>query len=106
MSLAIAAYQQPVLSMPGSPSVICADLPVQQESLDSMQMVHTEGGWVLEACIIAAGIVVAGWLVADAVEDAVEDALPDCDDPHVSISYDFDDNEITVEIDCGEEEGG
>ena len=100
MSLAVSTYQEPVLSIPGSPSVICADLPVQQESLDSMQMVHTEGGWVLEACIVAAGIIIGALLVDDDEDDEF------CDDPHVSISYDFDDNEITVEIDCGEEEGG
>ena len=106
MGLAIAAYQQPVLSIPDSPSVICADLPVHQESLDSVQMTHAEGGGILEACIIAAGIIVAGWLIGEAIEDAVEDALPDCDDPHITISYDFDDNELTAEINCGDEDGG
>ena len=100
MSLAIAAYQQPILSMPGSPSVICEDLPVHQESLDSVQMTQAEGGWILEACIIAAGIIVAGIIIDDDDDDEF------CDDPHVSISYDFDDNEITVEIGCGDEEDG
>ena len=100
MSLAIAAYQQPVLSMPGSPSAICADLPVQQESLDSMQMAHTEGGGIFEAIII--GIIVAAAIV-NIPPPPDPDPVPD---DQCSISYDFDGDEITAEINCEDEEEG
>ena len=49
MSIAVSAHQPRMLSMPESSSVICADLPVRQESLDSSQMANAEGalwGWV------------------------------------------------------------
>ncbi|MCY3683908.1 MAG: hypothetical protein OXH16_21110 [Gemmatimonadetes bacterium] len=103
MSLAVSAYQEPVLPIPDSPSVICTNLPVHQESLDSVQMNHTEGGWVLEACIIAVGIAAAGWFIGESIPDP---EFPECPDPHITISYDIDDNEITAEIDCGDEEDG
>ena len=96
MGLAIAAYQQPVLSIPDSPSVICTNLPVHQESLDSMRMTHTEGGWGTLEIIVIGIILCALW------PDEPEPE-PEPDNP-CSISISFDDNEMTAEIDCGEEE--
>ncbi len=112
MSLTVSAYQEHMPSVPESSSVICADLPVRQEPLDSAQMAQAEGelwGWVAVGAGLAIGGAIAGWLISEAIEDAVPEIpipeIPNCPDPHITISYDFDDNELTAEIDCGNEDG-
>lgn len=94
MSLAVSAYQEPVLSMLGSPSVICADLSVHQESLDSIQMTHTEGGWVLGTAYIDPLFITL--IIAEAVENSDSS----------SVSCGCEDQELIAEIDCGNEEDG
>lgn len=46
-----------MMSIPESPSVICADLPVREESLNSVHMAQTEGklwGELLVVAVVAA----------------------------------------------------
>ena len=97
MSIVVATQEARMLSVPEFSSVICADLPVRQESLDSGQMAQTEGGWGWLA--VAAGVVVAGWIIANAIDRAI----PDCDKvDKVIVTYDIDDNEIQAEIHCAD----
>lgn len=98
MSIVVATQEGRMLSVPESSSVICADLPVRQESLDSGQMAQAEGqiwGWVA----VGVGIAVAGWFIGEAIEDAI----PDCDKiDKIVLTYDIDDNEIQAEIHCAD----
>ena len=95
MSIAVLAHQPRMLSMPESSSVICADLPVRQESLDSSQMANAEGalwGWVV-------AITGGAYLLYRGVKYLLNiDPFPDkC---WVSFTWDFDDNEAEIDFDC------
>ena len=102
MSIAVLAHQPRMLSMPESSSVICADLPVRQESLDSSQMANAEGalwGWIVGG---AAGLYLlyrgAKYLIKRRIEDAFDDPpLPAC---RVYFEFDFEENEAEVGIEC------
>lgn len=88
MSIAVSAYQERVLSMPESSSVICADLPVRQESLDSAQMAQAEGelSWPIIVSAVIVAVAVYKVITSDDCETKIET------DPRTGTS--------TISIDC------
>lgn len=69
-----------MMSIPESPSIICADLPVREESLNSMHMAHVEGeGW--GGVVILAVVTVICHLLSPPPEPCPPDEEPCPIDP-------------------------